>query len=102
MNGSISNSYSSGSAGHAVPAPPSPVNLEMNRLRSAGEEVHSLLDRLEERLSQVLRPVPPHPVGDDKGKPLHESPLHGALISQADLVASAGSRIVSMLDRLTL
>lgn len=101
MNSHSAN-YSGNAIGQATPVPASPISCEMLRLRSASEEVHALLDRLEERLSQVLRPIPPHPVSDDAGKPLHESPLHGALAGQADQIATAGSRIVSMLDRLTL
>lgn len=96
------NSQSHNYAGEAVaPAKQSPIAHEMLRLRESGSELHTLLDKLEERLSQILRPIPPQAVGDE-GKALHESPLHGALAGQADVVARAGSRIVSVLDRLTL
>ncbi|WP_202841989.1 hypothetical protein [Luteimonas saliphila] len=98
---SQSHSYT-GEAGAASPAPQSPIGAEMIRLREGTEEVHNLLDRLEERLSQVLRQIPPHPVGDEPGKTLHESALHGALMGQATDVVRVNSRIVSMLDRLTL
>ena len=72
------------------PTPPSPVGAEMVRLRERNEALHELVGTLEERLVSVLRPLPPRPVGEAGKGEAAESPLHGALRGQAELLAGAG------------
>jgi len=98
MNSSFANNQSHGATATDTAAP---IHGEMTRLKANREELHRLLESLEDRLYSVLRPMPPRPVGDET-KAMHESPLHGALATEATFVAEASHRIVGLLDRLTV
>lgn len=95
------NSVSHNFSAAAQPAPLTPVQEQMSRLRGGRESLHGLLDALEDRLNPILGARGPHAV-EAAEKPVHESPLHGALMGEANEVIGAGQRIQTLLDRLTL
>ena len=84
-----------------APRPASPVMAALQARSNDVSELHQVIDELERRLVDVLRPVPPSGATNGKGEPV---PVRCAVADSLDRVGGgineARQRVIGMLERL--
>lgn len=79
----------------------SPIEEAQDRVSHRIECAHELLTRLESRIDPILRAVPPQDKPGANLAEAQESPLHGRLLRDAEMVRGLCSRLEQIIDRVT-